>query len=338
MNPIQDFDLQPYNTFGLPAKAQYALECHSVEDLQKALRYAHSLNLRILILGGGSNVLFIQDFQGLVIINRIHGIENIAENEEHVWVKAGAGEVWHNFVLYTLEQNLGGLENLSLIPGTVGAAPMQNIGAYGVEIKDHFYSLEALNRKTGEVETFSHKACQFGYRESYFKKEGKEQYVITAVTFKLDKVHSVKTSYGAIKETLAAQNIQTPTIQDISKAVISIRQSKLPDPKEIGNGGSFFKNPVIPDQQFKALQKEYPEMPFYPADGGTKVPAGWLIEQCGWKGKKRGNVGVHPKQALVLVNYGGGTGKEVKKLATDIQTSVAQQFGIRLEPEINFIS
>jgi UDP-N-acetylmuramate dehydrogenase len=274
----------------------------------------------------------------MVVLNRIKGIEVVSEDDKYVWVKSGAGENWHELVMYCVANEYAGMENLSLIPGTVGAAPMQNIGAYGVEIKDTFESLEALNLATLEVETFDAAACKFGYRESIFKHEKKGKYVIVNVTFRLDKTPTFRVEYGAIRDTLKEANVTELSIKAISDAVVQIRQSKLPNPAEIGNAGSFFKNPEIPKTQFTELKGLYPEIPSYPINDDTvKVPAGWLIEQAGWKGKRFGEIGVHVKQALVLVNYGGGKGSDIKALAFDIQDSVNQKFGIKLTPEVNFI-
>lgn len=334
----KDVSLKPYNTFGLQATASLFTIISSVNELRALLQNNDYAHLEKLYLGGGSNVLFTQDIAGMVVLNRIKGIEVVNETEDHVWVKAGAGESWHELVMYCVANNYAGMENLSLIPGTVGAAPMQNIGAYGVEIKDVFESLEALNLTTLEVEVFDTAACKFGYRESVFKHEKKGKYVIINVTFRLNKTPVFHTEYGAIKDTLAEAGLTELSIKAISDAVIKIRQSKLPNPAEIGNAGSFFKNPEIARTQFSELKGLYPEMPSYPINDDTvKVPAGWLIEQAGWKGKRFGEIGVHAKQALVLVNYGNGNGSDIKALASDIQASVNQKFGIKLTPEVNFI-
>ncbi|QCR22651.1 UDP-N-acetylmuramate dehydrogenase [Pontibacter sp. SGAir0037] len=332
------FSLKPYNTFGIDVKAKYFAQFDSLEELQQLLQMPNFKQEPKLIVGGGSNLLFTQDFDGLVLLNHIKGIEKVKEDEEHVYLKAGGGEIWHDFVLYTLQQNVGGLENLSLIPGTVGAAPLQNIGAYGVEIKDVFYKLDAVHQQTGELKVFDKQACRFGYRESIFKNELKGQYIITSVTFRLHKAHQLNTSYGAITSTLEEMQVLSPTIQDISAAVCQIRKSKLPDPLVIGNAGSFFKNPEIPVGQFEALKQNYPALPSYPVSQDTvKVPAGWLIEQSGWKGKVIENYGVHKDQALVLVNYGGANGNQIYQLAKNIIQSVEEKFGIRLSPEVNII-
>ena len=314
-------------------------EVNSIDELQSAITSDLFKDNEVLILGGGSNILLTKDFNGLVIKNQITGIEIVHEDEHYVTVKVGGGEIWHQFVLHAIDNNWGGIENLSLIPGTVGAAPMQNIGAYGIEIKEVFESLTAVDLKTGHTKTFNKEACKFGYRESIFKLSAKGQYFIADVTFKLTKSnHQINTSYGAIQDVLKERNIANPTIKDVSDAVISIRKSKLPDPKEIGNSGSFFKNPTIDKIDYEGLKIEFPDIPGYiVSDNEVKVPAGWLIEQCGWKGLKRGEIGVHKNQALVLVNYGGGKGIEIADLSKEIQQSVIDKFGIELTPEVNFI-
>lgn len=338
MNIQQNISLKPFNTFGLEASAQYFVEVNTVEELKDILQNPDFKNLDKLFLGGGSNLLLTKNYEGLVIKIALKGIEKVFEDENSVHIKAGAGEVWHQFVMFCVENHYAGIENLSLIPGTVGAAPMQNIGAYGVEIKDVFQELEALNLETLEIETFSLTDCQFGYRESVFKHSLKGKYVITSVTFHLNKVAIFKTAYGDIQKTLAEMNVTALSIKAVSDAVISIRKSKLPDPAEIGNSGSFFKNPEIPLEQYKQILIEYPTLPSYPINESTvKVPAGWLIEQAGWKGFRDGQIGVHARQALVLVNYGGGNGNEIKKLAEKVQQSVLDKFGIKLSPEVNYI-
>ena len=333
-----DFSLKPYNTFGIDVKARHFARFDNVRELQELLQRPEVKEEPKLILGGGSNVLFTKDFDGIVLLNGIKGIEIIREDSEFAYVKAGGGEVWHDLVQFCLEHNLGGVENLSLIPGTVGAAPLQNIGAYGVELKDVFLELDAVHLPSGEIHTFDKDACQFGYRESVFKHAAKGQYIVTAVTLQLHKQHRLNTSYGAIKTTLEEMQVQQPTIQDVSAAVCHIRRSKLPDPAQIGNAGSFFKNPEIPVVLFDLLKEKHPEMPAYPvSEVSVKVPAGWLIEQCGWKGKVIENYGVHKNQALVLVNYGGANGEKLLKMAYDIIQSVQQKFGITLQPEVNIL-
>ncbi|HLW30027.1 MAG TPA: UDP-N-acetylmuramate dehydrogenase [Brumimicrobium sp.] len=333
----ENVNLKPFNTFGLSVRTKYYAPFTSVKDLKSLL--SEVKNEKLLILGGGSNVLFQNNFHGVTLRNEIKGIELIEENDRNIVLKVGAGEVWHELVLHTIKKGWGGLENLSLIPGSVGASPMQNIGAYGVEIKDVFESLEALEIKTGKLHTFFHKDCQFGYRESVFKKDLKNQFVITSVTYKLSKKPQLNTSYGAIEEELKSRNITQPTIKDVSDAVIAIRQSKLPDPKEIGNAGSFFKNPVISLIQYQELQKKHENIPSYPVDKlHVKVPAGWLIDQSGWKGKTFGNFGVHKKQALVLVNYDDAKGKDIVQLSEQIIEDIKKRYGITLEREVNIIS
>lgn len=329
-------NLLPYNTFGISALASQFVEVNSVTQLQNLIQEKLISENPFLILGGGSNILFTKNYEGLVLKNNLKGIEVSRENENYVWLKAAGGEVWHELVMYCVNKNWGGIENLSLIPGTVGAAPMQNIGAYGVEIKDTFEELEAINIQTGELEKFNNEQCKFGYRESIFKHEAKGKYFITSVTLKLNKKPVLNTSYGDIETLIKEWKIVKPTIADVSKAVIAIRQSKLPDPAQLGNAGSFFKNPVIEISQFEKLQKNYSTLKSFPGpDGKVKIPAAWLIEQAGWKGKRFGNIGVHEKQALVLVNYGGGTGKELIELAHKIIDSVKEKFGVELTPEVN---
>ena len=333
-----NFSLNNFNTFGLDIKAKYFTQTSDLQELIESLRFADEANLPIMVLGGGSNVLLTQDINSVVIRMGIKGIEKVEENEDFVWLKAGAGEIWHDLVLHAIENGWGGIENLSLIPGLVGAAPMQNIGAYGMELKDVFYSLEALNRESLDLETFYKETCKFGYRESVFKHEFKNKYIITSVTLKLSKNPIVNVSYGAISDTLKAKEIDSPTIRDVSNAVIEIRQSKLPDPAVIGNAGSFFKNPVVSKTHFEEIKSRYPDMPSYPqSDGQVKVPAGWLIEQCGWKGKRVGEVGVHDKQALVLVNHGNGKGEDLYRLSEEILVSVKKEFGIELHREVNVV-
>lgn len=329
-------DLKPFNTFGLSAKAENFSTFSSIDELRKLI-LDHS-EKELLILGGGSNMLITRDVKGLVLKNELKGIEVINEDPDFVWVKAAAGEVWHDFVLYSIRNGYGGIENMSLIPGSVGAAPMQNIGAYGVEIKDVFESLEALEISTGQIKEFGATACEFGYRESVFKRSLKGKYIIVSVTLKLSKHPKINTSYGAIEARLSEMGITNPTIKDVSDAVIHIRQSKLPDPAKIGNSGSFFKNPVIPKAQFAEIRDKYPTIANYPVDDEhVKIAAGWLIDNAGWKGKTFDNYGVHKNQALVLVNYGGAEGKDIYQLSEDIMKSVQEMYGIQLEREVNVI-
>lgn len=337
MNIAHNISLKPYNTFGIDAKAKHFVSVETIEELKKAVSMEEYPNK--FILGGGSNMLLTKDINALVIHINIKGVEILSQDGDYALIKANAGENWHEFVCWSLENGFGGIENLSLIPGNVGTAPMQNIGAYGVEIKDVFHSCEGLNVKTGELKTFTKEACNFGYRESIFKKEAKGEFIITNVIFKLtNKNHKLNTSYGAINDELSRLGIKNPTIQDVSKAVISIRQSKLPDPKEIGNSGSFFKNPVISNSHFEDLKSNFPEIPSYKiSETEVKVPAGWLIEKAGFKGKTFGNYGVHDRQALVLVNHGGANGNDIYKFAVLIQNTINRLFKIKLEAEVNII-
>ena len=345
MPPLEEnVSLRPHNTFGLAVQARYFARFASADALRQLLRLPQVQAADKLILGGGSNLLFTQDFQGVVLKNEILGLEILSENGEDgtALIRAGAGENWHEMVKYSLDQGLSGIENLSLIPGTVGAAPLQNIGAYGAELRDTFDHLEAVEIATGEGRVFTAGECGFGYRESVFKNVLKGQFVVTAVVLRLHRQARPNVRYGAITETLAEMGIEgEPTPHDVSRAVVHIRRSKLPDPAEIGNAGSFFKNPEISQARFDHLKSEYPELPGYPVPGGVKVPAGWLIERAGWKGLRRGpgagTHGVHARQALVLVNHGGATGSEIRQLAEEIISSVRQQFGIELHPEVNIL-
>ena len=333
---LNNVPLKEYNTFGIQVVAKRFARFSSIDELKKVLKERNDDAL--LVLGGGSNVLFTKDVDGLVIRNEIKGFEIIEESDESVVVKSGAGEVWHEFVLKCIEHNFGGIENLSLIPGSVGASPMQNIGAYGVEIKDVFHSLEAFEISTGMIRTFTHEECQFGYRESVFKRALKDQFIILSVTYKLNKIHRINSSYGAINTELEEKGIKNPSIKDVSDAVIAIRSSKLPDPKEIGNAGSFFKNPVVPIDVLKEIEKSHENVPNYPAgDGKVKLAAGWLIEQAGWKGKTISTFGVHKKQALVLVNYSNSHGSEIFDLSTTIINDIRSKFGVELEREVNIL-
>ena len=336
--PIQNnFSLKKYNTFGIEAKAKEFVAVHSVEELKTIL--IENSSKPKFILGGGSNMLLTQDIDALVIHLDLKGKKIIKEDADFAFVESQAGENWHEFVLWSIDQNLGGLENMSLIPGNVGTTPVQNIGAYGTEIKDTFVSCEAMKIETQEMKTFSKDDCQFGYRESVFKHEVKNQYIITSVVFKLTKRHhKINTSYGDITKELEKQHVITPTLKDVSNAVISIRQSKLPDPKELGNSGSFFKNPIILKSEYDKIHALHPEMPHYViSETQVKVPAGWLIERAGFKGKRFGDAGIHKNQALVLVNYGNATGQEILNVSKDIQATVLKEFGIALEAEVNVI-
>lgn len=329
--------LKPYNTFGIEAFAKEWITISNVTQLKEALQFSKKEDL--FILGGGSNMLLTQNINKRVLHINCRGISIINEDENEVIVEAMAGENWHEFVLYTINKNWGGLENLSLIPGNVGTTPIQNIGAYGVEIKDTLVYCKAIHCETQKEVTFTNKECRFGYRDSVFKNELKNQYVITSVAFKLTKKnHKLHTSYGAIEAELIKNNCENPTIKDISDAVIAIRKSKLPDPKELGNSGSFFKNPIIEKDYYEKLQQKFPEMPHYPAgENKVKVPAGWLIEQAGFKGKRFGDAGVHKNQALVLVNYGNATGKEIFDLSKKIQETIQKHYGILIEAEVNIV-
>ncbi|HEY4287308.1 MAG TPA: UDP-N-acetylmuramate dehydrogenase [Puia sp.] len=339
----ENISLKRYNTFGIDVSARYFSSFATEAQLTDLINMTPAPPL---ILGGGSNLLFTRDIDGLVLKNDIGGIDLVTEDEDYVYVKAGAGENWHSFVLHCLDRDWAGIENLSLIPGNVGAAPMQNIGAYGVEIKDVFYELEAYDLDEQKVYTFSLNDCGFGYRESVFKRKYRDRFVILNVTFRLCKRPVFHTSYGAIREELEKTGVSQLSIQAISQAVINIRSSKLPDPKVIGNAGSFFKNPTVPNKQFELLQEKFPGIVGYPnpisptgsaSINSTKLAAGWLIEQCGWKGFRRGDAGCHGRQALVLVNYGNASGEEIYALSEEILQSVERKFGVMLEREVNII-
>lgn len=331
----ENISLQRYNTFGIDVNAKYMLAFTSVLELQEIFISAVYKNNPHFILGGGSNILFTKEVEALVLRNEIKGKVIIQETDEYALVKFGAGELWHDCVLWAIENNLGGIENLSLIPGTMGAAPMQNIGAYGVEIKAVLRNVSAIEKATGEERIFDDCDCEFGYRESVFKRALKDQYIITSVTLRLTKKHELKLTYGAIGQELEKQNITEPTIKDVSDVVIAIRESKLPNPKEIGNAGSFFKNPVVNQADFDAMRIDYPEMPHYQQSDGIKIPAGWLLENAGWKGFEEDTIGVHKKQALVLVNYGGGKGYDIYNLSERIIKDVQSRYGIELQREVN---
>ena len=338
MNLQENVSLRTYNSFGIDVKARYFASFESLVELEEALNSELQTQNSELILGGGSNILLVKDFDGVVLKNEMKGIEVVDEDEEYVYLKAGAGENWHQFVLYCVQHDYAGVENLSLIPGNVGASPMQNIGAYGVEIKDVFYELEAFHKADKIVKTFALKECDFGYRESVFKNKYKDQFVITSVTYRLNKKPSFNTSYGAIHQELEKMEVKELSIQAISQAVINIRTSKLPDPKQVGNAGSFFKNPIVPNDQFHQLKTAYPDMVAFPSGADhMKLAAGWLIEKCGWKGYRKGDAGCYPKQALVLVNYGAASGREIYDLSEEIIQSVQRTFGVNLDREVNII-
>jgi UDP-N-acetylmuramate dehydrogenase len=350
MNWAANISLKKYNTFGIDAIARYFAVFATQDELAALLDGVPGQMVGSpFILGGGSNILFTKNIDGPVMRNEIKGIELVDEDEHYVYVTVGAGESWHGFVQYCLGRNWAGVENLSLIPGSVGAAPMQNIGAYGVEIKDVFHELKAWDLVEGKVYTFTLNDCQFGYRDSIFKGKSKGRFIILSVTFRLNKIPVFHTAYGAIREELERMGIQELSIQAISQAVVNIRTSKLPDPAQIGNAGSFFKNPTIPSIHFEYLQKQFPGIVGYPeaspggtgtgpaSAGMTKLAAGWLIEQCGWKGYRHGDAGVHTRQALVLVNYGHATGQELYDLSEEILHSVHEKFGVTLEREVNIV-
>ncbi|KAB1158684.1 UDP-N-acetylmuramate dehydrogenase [Tenacibaculum aiptasiae] len=335
MDIQENISLKKYNTFGIDVNAKRFVSIDSLYSLQQLLKDEQDL----FLISGGSNMLLTKEIEKLVVHLNLKGISIDRENHNDIYITVNAGENWHDFVLWCVSQDYGGLENLSLIPGNVGTCPIQNIGAYGVEVKDTITRVEAIDIETGKLVEFSNSECKFGYRSSIFKNEAKGKYIITSVSFLLTKnEHKLNTSYGAIEAELASKNITSPTIKDVSDAVIAIRQSKLPDPKEIGNSGSFFKNPVISTSLFQEIQKDFPNIPSYPISREeVKVPAGWLIEQSGFKGKRFGDYGVHEKQALVLVNYGGATGKEIYELAQKIQKTIKKKFSIELEIEVNVI-
>ena len=332
-----NFSLKSFNTFGIEAKAKNFVAVHSLDELKTVL-VEHAAEPKF-ILGGGSNMLLTQDIEALVIHIDLKGKRILKEDDDFVWVESMAGENWHEFVLWTIDQNFGGLENMSLIPGNVGTTPVQNIGAYGTEIKDTFVSCDAMKIDDQTMRTFSKEDCRFGYRESIFKQEAKDQYIITSVVFKLTKRnHNINTSYGDITKELAEKNVTVPTLKDVSNAVIAIRQSKLPDPKVLGNSGSFFKNPVISRSHFEKVQVQFPEIKFFEVSPTeVKVPAGWLIEQAGYKGFRKGDAGVHKNQALVLVNYGSATGQDILVLSREVQQAVFDKYSIAIEAEVNVI-
>ncbi len=332
----ENISLKAFNTFGIDVKTRYFGRFSSLNELAEAFQFIKEKNMDFLILGGGSNILFTKDFDGIVLKNELKGINAIKEDNNHVYVEAYAGEVWHNLVMYCVNNNYQGIENLSLIPGCIGAAPMQNIGAYGVELKDVFYSLQAFNIESSKVVEFDLLKCEFSYRESYFKHSGKNKFVIVSVTIRLNKIPQYNTSYGNLKEYLLNENNNELTTSAISNAVIAIRRSKLPDPREIGNAGSFFKNPQVSAFELKNLLKKFPDLVFYKIDENNfKLAAGWLIEKAGYKGKRINNYGVHKNQALVLVNYGNAKGIDVYNLSEEIIKNVFLLFGVKLEREVN---
>lgn len=331
-----NFSLKPYNTFGIDARARYFSTFSDIEELKELT--IHYSPFTTFILGGGSNILFTKDFDGHVLKNDIRGIAKINEDEEYVYVKVGAGENWHQFVLFCIQNNWQGIENLSLIPGNVGASPMQNIGAYGVEIKEVFVELTAFTLRDKSIQKFHLASCEFGYRESVFKRKYKDQFVILDVTYRLNKIPKYNTTYGALEKELERMMVNKLSIATISQAIINIRTSKLPDPAVIGNAGSFFKNPSVSKGRFKDLKAGFQKIVGYEnSDGTVKLAAGWLIEQCGWKGFRRGDAGCYEKQALVLVNYGRAAGSEIYDLSEEIRQSVIKKFGVELEREVNTV-
>ena len=338
MNIIENYPLLKLNTFGVDVKAKYFTSINTIIELIEATKTNVFKDLELLILGGGSNILFTKDFDGLVILNNIKGKEIISQNQQSIFLKIGAGENWHELVMYCVDNGWGGIENLSLIPGNTGTAPMQNIGAYGVEIKETFLELEALEISSGKIVKFNNSDCEFGYRESVFKNKMKNQYIILNITLELKKNPVLNINYGDVKAILESQNIKNPGIKEVSNAIISIRQSKLPDPKKIGNSGSFFKNPIVSLNQLELIKKKYPNVVNYEINENEfKIAAGWLIERAGWKGKKFNNYGIHEKQALVLVNYGLANGMEIFELSEKIILDIKDKFGIKLEREVNII-
>lgn len=338
MNIIENYPLLKLNTFGVDVKAKYFTSINTINELIELTKTNVFKDLELLILGGGSNILFTKDFDGLVILNNIKGKKIIDQNQQSIFLKIGAGENWHELVMYCVDKRWGGIENLSLIPGNTGTAPMQNIGAYGVEIKETFIELEALEISSGKIVKFNNSDCEFGYRESVFKNKMKNQYIILNITLELKKNPVLNINYGDVKAILESQNIKDPTIKEVSNAIISIRQSKLPDPKKIGNSGSFFKNPIVSLNQLELIKKKYPNVVNYEINENEfKIAAGWLIERAGWKGKKFNNYGVHKKQALVLVNYGLANGMEIFELSEKIILDIKDKFGITLEREVNII-
>ena len=338
MNIIENYPLLKLNTFGVDVKAKYFTSINTINELIELTKTNVFKDLELLILGGGSNILFTKDFDGLVILNNIKGKEIIDQNQQSIFLKIGAGENWHELVMYCVDNGWGGIENLSLIPGNTGTAPMQNIGAYGVEIKETFIELEALEISSGKIVKFNNSDCEFGYRESVFKNKMKNQYIILNITLELKKNPVLNINYGDVKAILESQNIKNPGIKEVSNAIISIRQSKLPDPKKIGNSGSFFKNPIVSLNQLELIKKKYPNVVNYEINENEfKIAAGWLIERAGWKGKKFNNYGIHEKQALVLVNYGLANGMEIFELSEKIILDIKDKFGITLEREVNII-
>ncbi len=339
LNVEENVNLAPYNTFGVAEHTRWLTRISHDGQITELLNHRLFNTQPRLILGGGSNLLFTRSYQGLVIRVEIKGIEQVHADNEHIWLRVGAGENWHELVMKCVAANYGGVENLALIPGTAGAAPVQNIGAYGAELSEVLHAVEGYNLLTGEKQTLTATECRLGYRDSLFKHELKDKFLISSITLRLTTAHHrIRTSYGVLADMLKGQKITHPRLHDISQAVIRIRLSKLPDPAQLGNAGSFFKNPVIAKKHYEELKEKHPDIPGFDVDNEhIKIPAAWLIEQCGWKGKRNGNAGVHVHQPLVLVNYGGASGMEILKLAMDIRQSVADRFDVELQPEVSII-
>lgn len=337
MDIKRDYDLTKLNTFGIKAQAKFFCTLLTESDLSLLFQTKEFKDNPKLFLGGGSNVLFTRDFPGIVVWNRIEGIKITKEDDAHVWIRVMGGTVWHDLVLFAVERGLWGIENLAYIPGSVGAAPMQNIGAYGVELKNTLVNVEAINIETGEKRIFENQECAFGYRDSIFKNEARDKYFILAITIKLHKKENKNINYKILQDYLAANNIEIKNSKDVSDAVTAIRQSKLPDPKKVGNAGSFFKNVFVSVEKFQELKEKYPDIPHFEEKDEIKIPTAWLVEQAGWKGSREGDAGVHDRQALVLVNHGVATGEEVKNLAEKIIRSVFDKFGLKITTEVNLI-
>ena len=339
MEILNNISLKNFNTFGIDVKTAYFTSLSDEKELPALLNWIENSNLPYYLLSGGSNVLFVDDFSGIIIRINMKGVRKVDESDDHVYIRSMAGENWEDFVKFCLENNWGGIENLTLIPGNVGTSPMQNIGAYGVEIKDSFHELQALELKTGQKKTFNREQCRFGYRDSFFKNEGRDKYLILSVCFRLTRRnHGLNTSYGIVNRELDRLGVKKPGLYDVANVIRSIRRSKLPDPAELGNAGSFFKNPLITQKHYDTLKLKYPEIPGFPDESGkVKTAAAWFIEKAGWKGYRDGDAGVHKKQALVLVNYGNATGNDILSLSEKIQRSVKEKFNIVLEREVNII-
>jgi len=343
MEILKNYNLSKLNTFGIEAKAKFFVEVKSETDLLELFNLPDFKNNQKIFLGGGSNILFIKDFNGIIVLNKLKGIEIIKEDSESVWIRSMGGELWNGLVTFAVNNKYWGIENLALIPGTVGAAPIQNIGAYGVEVKDALENVEAYDVENGEKKIFSKEECELGYRESVFKNKLKGKYFIGAVILKLSKTPKPNISYQILSDSLKENNIEVKNSKDVSDVISEIRKKKLPDPKVTGNAGSFFKNVLVPLSRLRELLQAYPNTPYFEDNEIIKIPTGWLIEQCGpesgisWKGYRMGNVGVHEKQALILVNYGGATGEEIIELANKIKTSVKEKFDLELVPEVNII-